>query len=332
MLSARYGWPLGAENVAITTGSQHSFFSLFNLFSGLFPDGEMRHVDLPLAPEYIGYGDLALMPDAVRSVRPTIEFLPDQQFKYRVDFARFRLARDTGAVCVSRPTNPTGNVLSAGELATLVELTAAHGVPLIVDNAYGPPFPDIVFGEAEPVFAEHVINCFSLSKLGLAGLRTGLVVANAQVIELLRSLNASMVLASNSLAASLITPLLENGTVMALTQNVVRPFYRARVDRALSWCRREFAGLDFFVHKPEGAIFLWLWFRGLPISSAELYARLKARGVLVIPGHFFFPGLPPGWAHTQECLRVSYAQAEHEVEAGIRAIGEEVRAASSGRA
>ena len=331
MLEARYGWPVGPEHVALTAGSQHSFFMLFNAFSGRFPDGSERRLDLPLAPEYIGYGDIALTPEAVRSVRPAIEFLPGQQFKYRVDFARFRLAPDTGAVCLSRPTNPTGNVLSADELTTLVELTAAHGVPLIIDNAYGPPFPDIVFGAAEPVFAAHVINCFSLSKLGLAGLRSGIVVAQPEVIDLLRSLNASMILANNSLAASLVTPLLESGVVASLTRDVIRPFYRARVEQALAWCQREFAGLDYFIHKPEGAIFLWLWFRGLPIGSAELYGRLKARGVLVIPGHHFFPGLPPGWAHTSECLRISYAQAEREVEAGIRAIGEEVRAAFAGQ-
>lgn len=332
LLKARYGWPVGPEHVALTAGSQHSFFMLFNAFSGRFPDGRERLLDLPLAPEYIGYGDIALNPQAVRSVRPALEFLPDRQFKYRVDFSRFHLRPDTGAVCVSRPTNPTGNVLSADELSTLVELTAAQGVPLIIDNAYGPPFPDIVFGAAEPVFAEHVVNCFSLSKLGLAGLRSGIVVARPDLIELLRGLTASMILASNSLAASLVTPMLESGVVAALTREVIRPFYLARVEQALGWCRREFVGLDYFVHKPEGAIFLWLWFRDLPIDSATLYSRLKARGVLVIPGHHFFPGLPPGWSHTNECLRISYAQAEREVEAGIRAIGEEARAACAGQA
>jgi len=34
-------------------------------------------------------------------------------------------------------------------------------------------------------------------------------------------------------------------------------------------------------------MFLWLWFPDLPISSLELYKRLKARGVLVVSGHYF---------------------------------------------
>ena len=67
-----------------------------------------------------------------------------------------------------------------------------------------------------------------------------------------------------------------------------------------------------------------MWFPGLPITAQTLYARLKARGVLVIPGHYFFPGLQQEWAHKHECIRISYAQAPEQVERGLRVIAEEV--------
>ena len=82
--------------------------------------------------------------------------------------------------------------------------------------------------------------------------------------------------------------------------------------------------MPFKIHKPEGAIFLWLWFENLPISSQELYLRLKDRGVLVVPGHNFFPGMDNSWKHQQECIRVSYAQDGDTVKAGVRLIAEEV--------
>ena len=44
-----------------------------------------------------------------------------------------------GAICCSRPTNPTGNVLTDGEMARLDTLAQEHGIPLIIDNAYGIP-------------------------------------------------------------------------------------------------------------------------------------------------------------------------------------------------
>ena len=91
------------------------------------------------------------------------------------------------------------------------------------------------------------------------------------------------------------------------------------------------AGLDCFIHKPEGAFFLWLWFRGLPITSQQLYRRLKARGVIVVPGEYFFPGLAEEWPHKYECLRMNYTSPEADVREGIRIIAEEARRAYAGK-
>ena len=74
---------------------------------------------------------------------------------------------------------------------------------------------------------------------------------------------------------------------------------------------------------------MWLWLPGLPISSAELYRRLKGAGVFVLSGHYFFPGLEEPWQHRNECLRISFAQDEDIVREGIRLIGAEVRRAFS---
>ena len=57
LLSEDLSQPLGPENIAITNGSQSAFGVLFNLFGGPADDGSCRQIALPLAPEYIGYGD-----------------------------------------------------------------------------------------------------------------------------------------------------------------------------------------------------------------------------------------------------------------------------------
>lgn len=78
-------------------------------------------------------------------------------------------------------------------------------------------------------------------------------------------------------------------------------------------------------------MFLWLWLRDCPVTSQALYERLKARGVLVVPGHHFFPGLESGedknWRHKHECLRITYSQDDALVERGLAIIGEEVKKA-----
>ena len=117
LLNREYGWGLTPDNIALTNGSQAAFFMLFNMFAGDFGEGCHKHILLPLAPEYIGYADAGIAPELFRAVRPEISFTGPHEFKYRVDFGALEVTPDTGAICVSRPTNPTGNVVTDSEMA-----------------------------------------------------------------------------------------------------------------------------------------------------------------------------------------------------------------------
>jgi valine--pyruvate aminotransferase len=97
-----------------------------------------------------------------------------------------------------------------------------------------------------------------------------------------------------------------------------------RCAEAVGWLRDAFKDLPLRIHVSEGAFFLWLWFPGLPVPASDLYLRLRTRGVYVISGHHFFPGLDRPWGHREECLRINYAQAPEMVETGIRLIAEEI--------
>jgi len=85
--------------------------------------------------------------------------------------------------------------------------------------------------------------------------------------------------------------------------------------------------LPFAMHSVEGSFFLWLYFQDLPVSGKELYRRLKKRGVIVVPGEYFFPGFEEDWDHRYKTLRVSYSQDEKEALAGLRIIADEARKA-----
>jgi valine--pyruvate aminotransferase len=331
LLHEQFGWSIGPQHIALTNGSQSAFFILFNLFAGPHADGLCRKVLFPLTPEYIGYCDVGLTPDLFVSHKPRIEHLDEHLFKYRIDFDRLAIEDDIGAVCVSRPTNPTGNVLTTVELERLSDLARARGVPLIIDNAYGTPFPNIIFSDAEPIWNENTIVCMSLSKLGLPATRTGVVIASEAIAEMVARVNAVMSLAPGSMGTAIATELVRSGQILRLSRDVIRPFYQAKAHQALDLVRERFADTPYHVHRPEGAFFMWLWFPDLPITCQQLYERLKARNVLVLPGHYFFPGLSEPWPHAQECLRVSYAQAEATVATGIAAIAEEVARAYAAR-
>ncbi len=328
LLRDELGWDIGPENVAITNGSQSAFFFLFNMLAGEFAGGSRRRILLPVVPEYIGYTDLGLTGDLFTASPPGIEMLGENTFKYRIDFDNLTVGDDVAAMCVSRPTNPSGNVLTDAEVRHLAELAAAHDIPLICDNAYGAPFPRILFADVEPIWNESIVFSMSLSKLGLPGTRTGLIVARPEIIQALARGNAIVSLASGSVGAVMARELLATGEALRISREVIQPFYRQRAERAIE-CVHELMDdkIDYRMHKCEGAMFLWLWFPQLPITTYELYERLKARGVLVIPGKYFFPSLTEPWDHTDQCIRINYARDPQTVTKGIRIITEEVQRA-----
>ena len=323
LLRAEFGWSVGPENIAITGGGQTAFFFLFNLLAGEFQGGKRKAILLPLVPEYIGYMNQGLSPGLFRAVEPRLEVLSGHRFKYHVDFDGIIVDDDVAAICVSRPTNPSGNVLTNEEVYRLASIGRNAGVPLIIDNAYGLPFPGILFRSADPIWDDNIILTLSLSKLGLPNTRTGIVVAQPEIIRAIASMTAIVGLANCSIGQAIVLPLVESGEILRLAREVVGPFYKRKSELAQNWIAEYFNdSLDYHVHVSEGALFLWLWFRGMRISAETLYNRLKERGVLVVPGHYF--GVSEDWRHGHECIRLSFAMDEAVVREGIAILAEEV--------
>lgn len=324
LLSQEYGWKMGPENIAITGGSQTAFFFLLNMFSGTFSRGRQKKILFPCSPEYIGYADQGLEAGSFCSVPSRIEETRPGFFKYFVDFARLSF-EGVGAMAVSRPTNPTGNVLTDHEIEKLAALAEEHGIPLLVDNAYGSPFPEIIFKETKPFRNKNIILSMSLSKLGLPSTRTGIVVGPPDIIEGISRMNAITSLTSSGIGQRITLPLIKNHEILNISRNIIKPYYLEKSRKAIGWIQEFFpACVDYRIHESEGALFLWIWFKNLPIDTFTLYNRLKAKGVLIIPGKYFFFGQAEEWEHKNECIRLTYAQKEETVNRGIRLIGEEL--------
>ena len=325
LFSREFGFDIKPENIVLTNGSQSAFFYLFNMFAGEFPNGKKKKILFPLAPEYIGYSDVGLSDDFFVANKPDIKFIDDHTFKYHIDFDTLEITDEIGAMCVSRPTNPTGNVLTNTEIERLGKIAAENKIPLIIDNAYGTPFPNMIYVDAAPVWNDEIIICMSLSKFGLPSSRTGIIIANPDVIKAVSQMNAIVSLAPGGIGPVIAMDIINSGEIIKISREIVRPFYKNKMEKAVALIKKEFAGINYYIHKPEGAMFLWLWFKDMPITCNELYERLKQKGVLVVPGHYFYPGLDEEWKHKDECIRISYSQDDKIVEEGIKAIGKELK-------
>jgi valine--pyruvate aminotransferase len=331
LLQRQFGWDIGPQNIAIANGGQSAFFYLFNLLGGHLAGGRTKKILFPLAPEYIGYAGQGIEPDLFVSCQPGIEWPqgPDGHvFKYTIDFAAVEQALaggDIGAIAASRPSNPSGNVLTDAEVVRLSALAEAHGIPLILDNAYGTPFPGIMFVPAKPFWAPHTILVLGLSKLGLPGTRTAIVIAPEPIATAVSFMTANTGLANGTIGQQIALPWIESGKILEFAAKIIRPFYEARSTAALAWAREYFnaTGVDWAMHAHEGTFFHWLWLKNLGITTRELYERLKARKVLTVPGAYFFFGLPADCPHRQECLRLNFSREPEAVREGYRIIAEE---------
>ena len=326
LLRETFGWEIGPKNIALTNGSQNAFFCLFNLFAGEMPDGSKKKILFPLTPEYIGYENAGLSENLFEARRPTIKLLDDGLFKYHIDFQGLEVGDDIGALCVSRPTNPTGNVLTDEEMQNLDAIAKEKGIPLIIDNAYGTPFPDIIYTEAQPLWNENTVVCMSLSKFGLPNLRTGIIIASEAIASAIADINGVMNLAPGGSGPRMAIDFVRTGEIIKMSREIIKPFYRRKAFQTLDLFREALGDIPCRIHKPEGALFLWLWFQDLPCTAEELYERLKKRNTLIIPGHHFFPGLEnDDWTHKHECIRVTYAQDDATVREGVKVIADEVK-------
>lgn len=340
-LSKTYGWDITAENIAVTNGSQSAMFYLFNLFGGTKTVNARtvkKTVVFPLVPEYIGYADQGIEDDMFVGIPAGFKIYNDHTFKYSVDFdllEKYLANHDNvGALCVTRPTNPTGNVLTDSEIKRLAKIAVQYDIPLIVDNAYGLPWPDIIFTDsAEPYFGENVILSMSLSKIGLPSMRTGIIIAQKEIAKAVGNMNAIAALTTASCGQALASNLIKTGKLVESAKKYVRPFYEKKSKDIQKWIHQYFAGTDYAVHKSEGAIFVWLLMPELTITTKQLYVELKKRGVIVVPGEYFFFGnasdksLPPMESHPHytKCIRLNYSRPEKEVEEGIKIIADVYR-------
>ncbi|MBJ6641298.1 valine--pyruvate transaminase [Streptomyces sp. DHE7-1] len=320
-----YGWRLGPENIVVGPGSQMVCFAAAALFAGPGVHGERRIV-LPMVPDYTGYQGLCMNDDGIAGVAPLIHREEDHRFRYALDIEALRRREDIGTMLISSPGNPTGRALSRPDLEALTALAAEREVPLLVDHAYGAPFPRIAEVRTEPVLHDSVVNCFSASKAGLPGERVGFAIGHPRYMAPLAAFMSNSVLHAPQLAQHALARVLADGRLDETTRDAITPYYREKkrfvaelLDEVLP------ADVDWRMHSGDGGMFCWLWVDHPWFDDTTLYERLKERSVFVVPGRHFFvePRLTPGLAdHATRCFRLSLSANEKVITEGVHRLAD----------
>jgi 2-aminoadipate transaminase len=214
--------------------------------------------------------------------------------------------------------NPTGTSLSAGRRAQVVEIAAAHGVPILEDDPYGRlrysgvdlPALSSLPGARDSVYLG------TSSKILAPGLRVAWLVArNRTFFERVVAAKQAADLHTSSFTQRVMCRyVLEPGAVEGHIVRL-RAAYAARRAAMLDALERHLpAGCSWT--RPDGGLFLWV---RLPpfLDATKLLAVAAARNVAFVPGEPFWVGSP-----ARNTLRLNFSNATAErIEEGIRRLG-----------
>ena len=189
---------------------------------------------------------------------------------------------DATLVWLNSPSNPTGALHSAQELADIVARARAAGVLVVSDECYleFPDDPDLtipsVLGVCGPSY-DGVVAVHSLSKRSnLAGYRFGSVAGDPAVVDALREIrrHAGFLVPGPVQAAATAAM---GDTAHVTAQAAIYRARRARLRPALE-------GAGFRIDHSQAGLYLWAT-RDEPCF--DTVGWLAERGILVAPGDFY---------------------------------------------
>jgi valine--pyruvate aminotransferase len=327
--STNYHIKLDREEVLITSGSQNLFFLALNSFCGTNKEGRVKKALIPMLPDYAGYSGVALEEGIIEGIPPIVSKLGKHMFRYEFNERAFKnkIAQDPdiGAVVLSRPNNPSGNILSEEAVQFISQVCKDYNIPLLIDSAYAPPFPAINFVEMNPIIHDNIIHCMSLSKAGLPGERIGIAIGKSDFIKVMEAFQSNILIHSSRLGQRIVVNTLKSGQLAEISANYIRAHYKQKHECLKNLLTTYMSDdVPWYLHKAEGSLFGWLWLEGLPFSADDLYNKLKAKNLIVVPGESFFHGSQSS-SHNQECIRISLTATDEELKKGIHILSSVVK-------
>ena len=296
----RYGCETTPQQVVIGTGAKQH---LFNLAVSLWQEGDEVIV---FSPYWVSYPDQISLVGA----RPVIlRTLPSNGFCLPLDDLKQAINERTRAIVLNNPSNPTGTVLSRGDVEALAELACEHDLTIVADAIYDP----LVYDGAEavcplslgPDVASRTCLVHGVSKAyAMTGWRIGFLVAPPDVAAACSKIQGQATSNACSIA--------QRAALGALlgSQDPVEEMRRTYGERRDWLVKRLLSvpGMD-LPHPPRGAFYLFpdvttLIGRTTP-SGTELKGSVDVSEYILMEGKV--ASVPGAAFGEDDCIRFSYA-------------------------
>ena len=306
----------GRENVLITPGAQAAF-----RYVGEHVRRQSRRL-LMFGPEYPEYGT-----PGVDSRMACSAIMPGSGPVFRYALPDVEIGQDIGAVVVSSPGNPTGKVLNPHEIHILATKCERAGAVLVIDGAYGNPWPGLNFTTAvapPTAFGNNVISVGSFAKAGLAGERLGFIVGPKEWIDRFAVEQSSFQVFPPVFPQLLALELISNTDYSAILAHDIRAEL-ARRQTAFRLVLATRLNVPYQVHMAEGGQYVWMRLPALTrFGAGELFEKLLGAGVVVAPGAVFFSEEHKETDEAWRSMRISLTAPAADLEYGAGRIAEVV--------
>lgn len=303
--SARRGREISQDQIMCFPGTQTTSFAVLTALLG--PGDEVLVGD----PMYACYEGLMA---ATGAKMVPVPLSADAGFRIQAADIAARITPASRVIFLNSPHNPTGAILTRGDLEAIGALAKAHDLWIFCDEVY----EDMVFAGRQfvspldlPDLAERVVVASSISKSHAApGFRSGWCVGPEEFIQRLLPLSETMLFGNQPFIADMTAVAIRAGSSVA--PGMVERFAR-RAD--LVFDRLEgVAGMQ--VHKPDAGMFALVNVAAVTADGQRFAIDLlEQAGVAVMPGASFGTAL-------RSWLRLSLTQPDDVIEEACRRIAE----------
>jgi aspartate aminotransferase len=288
------------DQIVVSTGAKHS---IINVFLSILNPGD--EVIVP-APDWVSYVDMVGLAEGTPVV---VKCTIDSDFKMTAAQLESAITPKTRALIFSSPSNPTGNLYSKDELASLAAVISKHPNIIVLSDEIYEHINFVGKHESIEQFAEikdRVVVVNGVSKgYAMTGWRIGYIGAPLWIAKAVTKLQGQFTSGACTIAQKASEAALNAGSDQCKEMTAI---FKKRRDNVLNFMK-DIPGIK--TNIPEGAFYVFpevssfygKSFDGKMINDSDdlaLYLLDKAH-VATVGGTAF--GSP-------ECLRFSYATSE----------------------
>lgn len=280
---AHHGWNPSKDSLTITPGVVFAICTAIRAFT--------KTGDAVLLQQPVYYPFSEAISGNGRKLVDSPLLLKDGH--YEIDFTDFEqkiCENNVKLFLLCSPHNPVGRVWRKNELERIAEICLRHNVLVVADEIHHefvrPGFSHTVFSSLSPEISEITVTCTSPSKtFNLAGLQiSNIFISNPELRQKFRrEVAAAGYSQANSLGLFACEAAYRNG---AEWLNELLAYIEKNYQRTRAFLADNLHQIK--IIEPEGTYLLWLDFRSLELTDAELDRRIINEANLWLDsGHIF---------------------------------------------